>query len=435
MITAFCLTVLWAGVGAFPSKGEQPLAACAEPVALNASTNIWLSYTLHPHSIYRPYYAAAAGIVNDTVLKDKAIKVAETGTFLWIESNDDILKIDQAIQDVPCGNVLGLVINGLSHAGCDETIGETPGAKGTKRQSESYLESFIAPIARRIQQYQNTAFALIIEPDILPFVVRNPYYKECTTSQLEYRSSIPQALKALDLPNTITYLDAKHAGWFGWNPNRTPYDTKNIARELTVAWERAGGAALKQFRGVSVNVKSYNSWDMSPGEAFRDESAVCADLFNKARNEQRYVALLGQSFKAINSTFPLHAIFDSSRSGVQSIRQYWHDWCNNKWAGLGPRPTLELQRRVHARDPNFDAFVWATPVGFSDGTSEVGGLGWHANCSSEVAYIPMPEKGAFSQNYFETLLRSSRGVKSRGFGNGVVGGEQGVKLERRCDGK
>lgn len=41
---------------------------------------------------------------------------------------------------MPCSNILGLVINGLSHAGCDETIGRTP---WQKRDSTQYLDSFI----------------------------------------------------------------------------------------------------------------------------------------------------------------------------------------------------------------------------------------------------------------------------------------------------
>ena len=48
--------------------------------------------------------------------------------------------IDRAVKNVPCGNILGLVINGLSHAGCDETTGRTP---WQKRDSTRYIESFI----------------------------------------------------------------------------------------------------------------------------------------------------------------------------------------------------------------------------------------------------------------------------------------------------
>ena len=266
-------------------------------------------------------------------------------------------------------------------------------------------------------------------------MVRNPYYKECAQAQSAYRSSVPKAINTLDIPNAITYLDAKHGGWFGWSASRTIYDPKDIARELTSTWQAAGGSSLTQFRGVSVNVRSYNSWDMSPGETFTDENAICADLFNKARNEQRYITILGQSFKAINSTFPLHAIFDSSRTAVQGIRMYWHDWCNNLWAGFGPRPTAQMAQQIHSRDKNFDAFVWATPVGFSDGSSDATLAGSRANCSSEIAFKPMPARNVFSQEYFESLLRNKRWTTLGAKSNVPLEDGHGRKLIKRCDGK
>ncbi|KAJ4287635.1 hypothetical protein N0V90_012338 [Kalmusia sp. IMI 367209] len=304
-----------------------------------------------------------------------------------------------------------------------------------RRYSSSYLDDFIAPIVARIKRHDKTAFALVIEPTILPFVVRNPYFKECATAQNAYRTNVPAAVKALDLPNTINYLDAAHGGYFGWTELRTKYDPKDIARELTATWENAGGSALKQFRGVAVNVKSYNSWDAAPGEAFSDEKAVCADLFNRARNEQQYISILGKSFKAINSSFPLHAIMDSSRNAVIGIRQYWHDWCNNLWAGIGNRPTLEVQQLIHARNKDFDALVWATPIGFSDGTSDTASPYWHANCSSKIAFQPMPENGVFSQSYFESLLSNARWSALQAFDEGFVEKDSTSKLTRRCDGR
>ena len=57
------------------------------------------------------------------------------------ESKDDVLKIDEAVQDVPCNNILGLVIAGLSHAGCDESTGPSP---WQKRDTNGYLSDLIA---------------------------------------------------------------------------------------------------------------------------------------------------------------------------------------------------------------------------------------------------------------------------------------------------
>lgn len=173
---------------------------------------------------------------------------------------------------------------------------------------------------------------------------------------------------------------------------------------------------------------------MVPGETFTDENAICADLFNKARNEQRYVTILGQSFKAINSSFPLHAIYDSSRTAVQGIRMYWHDWCNNFWAGFGARPTVQMARQVHTKDKNFDAFVWATPVGFSDGSSDAAAGGWRANCSSEIAFEPMPGRNVFSREYFELLLRNRRWQGREITSSPLFGDGSTRKLIRRCDG-
>ena len=56
----------------------------AKPVSLNASTNIWLDYTLHPNSIFRAKVEAAAKHIEDGELRQKALRVAEIGTFIWV---------------------------------------------------------------------------------------------------------------------------------------------------------------------------------------------------------------------------------------------------------------------------------------------------------------------------------------------------------------
>lgn len=85
MHTFFAWAVFFAVVCTFTQGAEdRSPSACTEPVVLNASENIWLNYTLHPHSLHRPYYLAAAELINDTKAKSQALKVAETGTFLWM---------------------------------------------------------------------------------------------------------------------------------------------------------------------------------------------------------------------------------------------------------------------------------------------------------------------------------------------------------------
>ena len=72
-------------VCALSSKAvHRALSACTNAVTLDASRNIWLNYTLHPHDIYRDQYIAAAESINDTRLKNGALKVADSGTFVWM---------------------------------------------------------------------------------------------------------------------------------------------------------------------------------------------------------------------------------------------------------------------------------------------------------------------------------------------------------------
>jgi len=63
---------------------EREAGPCSTPATLDASKNVWLNYTLHPHSVYRSRYLAAAERINNTEWQKKALKVANSGTFLWM---------------------------------------------------------------------------------------------------------------------------------------------------------------------------------------------------------------------------------------------------------------------------------------------------------------------------------------------------------------
>ncbi len=59
-------------------------AACSSAVSLDASTNIWKKYTLHPNIFYRKEVEAAVAGMTDTSLAAQAAKVADVGSFLWM---------------------------------------------------------------------------------------------------------------------------------------------------------------------------------------------------------------------------------------------------------------------------------------------------------------------------------------------------------------
>lgn len=147
---------------------------------------------------------------------------------------------------------------------------------------------------------------------------------------------------------------------------------------------------------------------MSPGEAFEGEN-TCYDVENPARNEQRYLRIMQARIKELNVSMPTYGIMDTSRSGVFGLRYNWLDWCNVNSAGFGYSPS------ANTKDDRLDAYIWAKWGGLSDGTSDKTSIHYDIACSRADAYQPMPERGDFSQEYFEMLLR---GWRPRRYGEG-----------------
>jgi cellulose 1,4-beta-cellobiosidase len=114
---AFAATALAAPSPTTPQKPRQA-AGCASAVTLDASTNVFKKYKLHPNNFYRKEVEAAVEAITDSSLKSAAAKVADVGTFLWLDSIANIAKLEPALTDVPCENILGLVIYDLPGRDC-----------------------------------------------------------------------------------------------------------------------------------------------------------------------------------------------------------------------------------------------------------------------------------------------------------------------------
>jgi len=69
-------------------KAEEPrsvkAAGCSSAVSLDASTNVFKKYTLHPNIFYRKEVEAAVKNMKDSSLASAAAKVADVGSFLWM---------------------------------------------------------------------------------------------------------------------------------------------------------------------------------------------------------------------------------------------------------------------------------------------------------------------------------------------------------------
>ncbi|KAL2263785.1 hypothetical protein VTK26DRAFT_5077 [Humicola hyalothermophila] len=367
-----------------PQKPRQA-AGCESAVTLDASTNVFQSYTLHPNNFYRAEVEAAVEQISDPSLAEAAAKVADVGSFLWLDTIANIDRLEPALEDVPCDHILGLVIYDLPGRDCAAKASNGELAVG---ELSRYKTEYIDKIVEIIKAHPNTAFALVIEPDSLPNLVTNIDLQTCQNSASGYREGVAYALSQLNLPNVVMYIDAGHGGWLGWDANLKPG-----AEELASVYKSAGSPS--QVRGIATNVAGWNAWDLEPGE-FSDTSDA---QYNSCQNEKTYVSTFGSYLR--DAGMPNHAIIDTGRNGVQGLREEWGNWCNVNGAGFGVRPTANTGLELA------DAFVWVKPGGESDGTSDSSAVRYDEFCGKPDAYKPSPEAGQWNQAYFEMLLQNA----------------------------
>ncbi|KAF2715008.1 glycoside hydrolase family 6 protein [Pleomassaria siparia CBS 279.74] len=367
-----------------PITARAAAAACATPVTL--SGNPFASRSIYANKEYSKEVVSAASAISDSSLASKALKVAEVGTFLWIDTISRISVVEDNLKDVGCDQIAALVIYDLPGRDCAAKASNGELAVG---DIDTYKTKYIDPIVAIFKKYPNTAIALIIEPDSLPNLVTNIDLQTCKDSAQGYKDGVEYALKSLNLPNIAMYIDAGHGGWLGWNDNLKPG-----AKGLADVYKAAGSP--KQVRGVATNVAGWNSYDLSPGEF----STATDAQWNKAQNEKLYVSLFSPELKSAG--MPSQAIIDTGRNAVTGLRKEWGDWCNVNGAGFGVRPTGTTGNTL------VDAFVWAKPGGESDGTSDSSATRYDSFCGKEDAFKPAPEAGTWNQAYFEMLVKNAK---------------------------
>jgi len=385
-LTATALAALATTVMAAPAPSRiEARAACSTAVTLKSGTNPFKGQKFWANPYYAAEVDAAVAAISDESLAASAAKVGEVGTFMWIDTIDKLSTIPDLIDQVPCGEIAQLVVYDLPGRDCaaKASNGELPVGSLDRYKSE-----YIDPIRAMLLARPNTAFALIIEPDSLPNLVTNADLTTCQDSASGYKDGVAYALKQLNLPNVAMYVDAGHGGWLGWNDNVKPG-----AAMLASVYKAAGSP--KQVFGVSSNIAGWNAWSKSPGEFENDPDGQ----YNKAQDEKRYVSLFGAALKSAGH--PNHFIVDTGRNGVQDLREEWGDWCNVNGAGFGVRPTATTG------DSLTDAFVWGKPGGESDGTSDSSADRYDSFCGKPDAFTPSPEAGAWSQEYFEMLVKNA----------------------------
>jgi len=101
-----------------PLKPRQASHGCPSAVTLDAKTNVFRQYTLHANNFYRSEVEAAAAQISDPTLAAKALKVADVGSFLWIDTIANIKRFEDNLVDVPCDHIFGAVVYNLPGRDC-----------------------------------------------------------------------------------------------------------------------------------------------------------------------------------------------------------------------------------------------------------------------------------------------------------------------------
>ncbi|KAK1218664.1 1,4-beta-D-glucan cellobiohydrolase cel6c [Marasmius sp. AFHP31] len=379
--TFLSLTAFVTAAIATPAVKRAP---CTSNVNLGTG-NPFQGRTLHANAKYRAEVEAAADQITDATLKAQALKVADVGSFLWLDTIENISLFEPNLNGTSCEEIFGVVIYDLPGRDCAAKASNGELAVG---EIDRYKSEYIDPIVEIVKRYPTIAIAAVIEPDSLPNLVTNSNLTTCQQSAAGYREGVEYALTQLNLPNVAMYIDAGHGGWLGWDANLQPG-----AQELASVYKAAGSP--QSVHGIATNVAGWNAWQKTPGEF---ENAPDGQ-YNKAQDESRYVTLFGAALASAG--MPNHAIVDTGRNAVQGLRDAWGDWCNVDGAGFGVRPTSNTGNSLA------DAFVWVKPGGESDGTSDSSATRFDSFCGLSDAFQPAPEAGTWNQAYFEMLLQNA----------------------------
>ncbi len=232
---------------------------------------------------------------------------------------------------------------------------------------------------------------MVIEPDSLPNLITNlgfPRVEEAHRTGT-YVEGVQYAVGTLrSLSNTYAYIDVAHAGWLGWSNNLKPFAEllkqvgKGIPGQQQGGWPHQQHRKLQRPRGTlheadqkvkGHEVRSLKGWydwndhieEQSFANALREELITGADA---------YPATLGLLLDTSRNGWggPNRPTGPSTSTDLRTFvrestldkRTHKGNWGNQSGAGIGARPVANPA-------PNYDAFVWVKPPGYSDGSSQL----------------------------------------------------------------
>jgi cellulose 1,4-beta-cellobiosidase len=258
----------------------------------------------------------------------------------------------------------------------------------------TYRDAFVDPIAEVLADpaYAHLRVVAVIEPHALWYMIRNTAPTPEWTALCEqvrvsqaYRQAIGYALARLGaIPNVYNYLDVGHHGQTGWD------DWRALLVRLLVEAANTAGSTPADVHGFVANTANYSALreiHLTKRVVGGREILMTRWVdWNPFLDELSYVDALRPELVAAGFDPGIGVVVDTSRNGwggpnrptgpndtttdpetyVESgrldRRLRIYNWCNQRGAGLGERPTASPA-------PGVDAYAWVKPPGESDGAS------------------------------------------------------------------
>jgi cellulose 1,4-beta-cellobiosidase len=368
------------------ARPDAPVGAATPAIATTGNPFEGARFYVNP--AYGAQVEAAAGTVSGDV-GERVRRAKAFPTAIWLSSISlvrdasrylDAARAEQDKLGQPVVTVL--VLYDLPDRDCSAkaSAGELPLGEGEGR----YRSEVVDPLAAQLRAHSGQRVVVVLEPDSLPNIATNLDIGTCRAAEPAYRESIAYAVRTLAMPHVSLYLDAAHAGWLGWDGNRT-----KIARIYREVLDHAGGVGL--IRGFSTNVSNFNT--LADGDGKRLEpSDPCPDELTYVQKMSASLAEVGIAGKGF--------LVDTGRNGRGGIRTKWSAWCNVKGAGLGERPRASPA-------PGVDAYYWVKPPGESDGASDPSTSGYDPQCAVADSTTGAPHAGAWFASYFVQLVQNA----------------------------
>jgi cellulose 1,4-beta-cellobiosidase len=361
----------------------------------------------NPGHVPNPY-AGATGYVNPNWSAKAAAEpggsaVANSSTAVWIDriaaiaGSSEVMglraHLDEAVrQDAANGSAaltIQIVVYDLPNRDCS-ALASSGELLISQNGFNRYKTEYIDPIAAilRDAKYANLRIVAIIEPDSLPNLVTNlNNFEKCREANGPggYVDGVRYALNQLHpITNVYPYIDAGHHAWLGWDSNFQP--TVDLFYN-TIAGTTAGVNSVDGFIVNTANYGITTEPHFTINTMVNNISVRQSDWvdWNWYIDEGTFAAALRTRLIAKGFPSGIGMLVDTSRNGWggsarptgpstslnvnEFVNQSRGDrrihagnWCNQKGAGLGARPTSNVPA-------GFDAYVWIKPPGESDGAS------------------------------------------------------------------